>query len=47
MIRKYKRKIYFLIDMSVPTDNNISGNEYDKIKKYKDLAIETELNVAS
>ena len=28
--------------MSVPTDNNISGKEYKKIRKYKDLAIETE-----
>ena len=28
--------------MSVPTDNNISVNEYNKITKYKDLEIEIE-----
>ena len=28
--------------MSVPTDNNISINEYDKISQYKNLEIEIE-----
>ena len=33
--------------MSVPTDNNISVKEYNKISKYKGQKIEIEKNVAS
>ena len=32
--------------MPMPTDNNISDKEYNKISKYKDLGIEIERNVA-
>ena len=40
------KKAWLLIDMSVPTDNNISVKEYNEISKYKDLEMETEKNVA-
>ena len=39
VVKDYKRKTC-LLDMSVPTDNNISVKEYNKISKYKDLEIE-------
>ena len=42
MFKDFKRKICFPIDMSVPTNNNISVKKYDKISKYKDLKIEVE-----
>ena len=42
MFEDYERKICLLIDMSVPTDNNISVKEYNKISKYKHMEIETE-----
>ena len=29
-----------LIDMSVPSDSNISAKEFEKLSKYKDLEIE-------
>ena len=41
MVKDYKRKTKFLIDISVPTDN-ISINELNEIIKYKDLEIEIE-----
>ena len=47
MFKGYKTKICHLIDMLVPTDNNISVKEYNKISKYKDMKIEIEKNVAS
>ena len=37
MINDYKIKTYFLIDISVATNDNISVKEYDRIRKYKDL----------
>ena len=40
MLKDYKRKTFLLIDMSVPTDNNISVKEYNKISEYKDEEIE-------
>jgi len=33
-------KTCLLIDMSVPTDQNIAAKEFDKLSKYKDLEIE-------
>ena len=42
MVKDYKRKICFPIDMSVPTDYNISVKEYNKITEYKNLEIEIE-----
>ena len=41
-VKNYKRKTYFLIDMSVPTDNNITVKEFNKINKFKDQEIEIE-----
>ena len=37
VIEDYKNQTYLLIDMSVPTDNNLSVKEYDRISKHKDL----------
>ena len=31
-----------MIDMTVPTDKNVSAKEFDKLSKYKDLQIEIE-----
>ena len=42
MVKDYKRKAHFVIDMSVPTHNNTSVNEYNKISIYNDLEIESE-----
>ena len=42
MIKDCERKIYVLINISIPTDNNISVKEYNKISQYKDLEIEIE-----
>ena len=42
VVKNYQRKIYLLIDMSGPTDNNISVKEYNKTSKYIDLEIEIE-----
>ena len=42
MVKDYKRKTCLLIGMLVPTDNNISVKEYNKISKYKDLEKEIE-----
>ena len=42
MLKNYKRKTFRLIDMSVPTDNNISVKEYNKTYKYKDQKVEIE-----
>ena len=39
MVKKNKIKTSLLIDMSMPTDNNISVKEYYKISKYKNLKI--------
>ena len=33
-------KTCLLIDMSIPTDQNIAAKEFDKLSKYKDLEIE-------
>ena len=30
VVKDYKRKTYFLIDMTVPADNSLSVKEYDK-----------------
>ena len=46
VVKDYKRKTCFVIDMSVPTDYNISVNGYNKISNYKVLEIEIEKNVA-
>ena len=40
VIKDYKRKICFLIDMPVPTDSSISVKEYNEIRKFKELGIE-------
>ena len=40
VVKHYKKNI--LINISVPKDNDISVNEYDKISKYKELKIESE-----
>ena len=42
VVKDYKRETCFLIEMSVPTDNYISTQEYNKISKYKQLEIAIE-----
>ena len=42
VVKNYKRKTYLLINMSVPTDNNISVKEYNEISNYKDQETEIE-----
>ena len=42
VIKNYKSKTCLLIDMTIPTDRNISVKEFDKLSKYKDLQIEIE-----
>ena len=42
IVIKYKQnKTCQFIDMSVPSDSNISAKKFEKISKYKDLEIET------
>ena len=40
IVKDYTTKTCLLIDMSVPSDKNISVKEFDKLSKYKDLEIE-------
>ena len=40
IVKDIKEKTCLLIDMSIPTDQNISAKEFDKLSKYKDLEIE-------
>ena len=40
VIKDHKSKTCLLIDMTIPTDRNISVKEFDKLSKYKDLQIE-------
>ena len=40
VIKDQREKTCILIDMSVPSDANISSKEFEKISKYKDLEIE-------
>ena len=40
VIKDYNRRTCLLIDMSVPSDRNLSGKELEKLSKYKDLEIE-------
>jgi len=40
VIKDKKEKTCLMIDMSVPTDNNVSAKEFEKLSKYKDLEIE-------
>ena len=40
VIKDYKSRTCLLIDMTIPTDRNISVKEFDKLSKYKDLQIE-------
>ena len=42
VIKDHKSKTCLLIDMTIPTDRNISVKEFDKLSKYKDLQIEIE-----
>ena len=42
MIKDDKRKTFVLIDVLVPTDNNIYDKEYNKISNYKNLEVEKE-----
>ena len=39
-MKDYKKKTRLLIDMTVPSDSNLSFKEYETISKYKDLGIE-------
>ena len=41
VIKHKQNKTYQLIDMSVPSDSNISAKKFEKISKYKHLEIET------
>ena len=40
VIKHKQNKTCQLIDMSVPSDSNISAKEFEKLSKYKDLEIE-------
>ena len=40
VIKHKQNKACQLIDMSVPSDSNISAKEFEKLSKYKDLEIE-------
>ena len=40
IIKHKQNKTCQLIDMSVPSDSNISAKEFEKLSKYKDLEIE-------
>ena len=42
VIKDHKSKTCLLIDMTIPTDRNISVKEFDKLSKYKDLQTEIE-----
>ena len=42
MVKDKKIKICLRIGMSVPTEENISIKEYNKMSKYEDLEIEIE-----
>ena len=44
IVKDFKEKTCLLIDMNIPTDQNISAKEFDKLSKYKDLAIEIQNN---
>ena len=39
-VKDHKEKTCLLIDMTVPSDRNVSLEEYEKVSKYKDLEIE-------
>ena len=40
IIKHKQNKTCQLIDMSVPSDSNISAKEFEKLSKYKDMEIE-------
>ena len=40
VIKHKQNKTSQLIDMSLPSDNNISAEEFDKLSRYKDHEIE-------
>ena len=40
IVKDFKEKTCLLIDMSIPTDQNIPAKKFDKLSKYKDLEIE-------
>ena len=40
IVKDFKEKTCLLIDMSIPTDQNILAKEFDKLSKYKDMEIE-------
>ena len=41
VIKQKQNKTCQVINMSVPSDSNISAKEFEKLSKYKDLEIET------
>ena len=40
IIKHKQNKTYQFTDMSIPSDSNISANEFEKLGKYKHLEIE-------
>ena len=42
IVKDKKDNICLLIDMSVPSDNNVAAKVFEKLSKYKDLEIEIE-----
>ena len=40
IVKDHKEKTCLLIDMTVPSNRNLSLKEYEKVSKYKDLEIE-------
>ena len=39
-VKDHKEKTCLLIDMTVPSDRNVSLKKYEKVSKYRDLEIE-------
>lgn len=42
VVKELTNKMCWLIDLSIPHDNNISAKEFDKFWKYKDVQIQIE-----
>ena len=40
IIKNYEERTCIMIDVAIPSDQNISLKEFQKLSKYKDLAIE-------
>ena len=39
VVKDFLNNVYYLIDMSVPSDKSVSAKTFEKLSKYKDLEI--------